>query len=228
MAKRIDEEITFFAKPTDSVGLGREILIDLDFLDKNKKSLEKISKTATVEKNTDNKEYGNFENLILLKFIINQIVKAENLDKIAYVTGWIDSDGNGIPTSFDKKVEVEIIKYFNIDKFVQTLQSNAKPSTLGKCAKHVRLALEAGGADTTNHPISASDYAPILIKNNFYEVNSPDYTPKKGDIYIIERFGTHTHGHIAGYDGSQWISDFKQKNANIYNKQNVIFHFFTR
>lgn len=108
MGKKIDENIQFYGKPTDNVKLGTEILIELNFLDKDKKSLEKINKKSPVIKNPDKEKFGNFENIILINFIIKDMVKTENLKKIAYVNGWIDSDDNKIPTSFDKYAEIEI------------------------------------------------------------------------------------------------------------------------
>jgi type VI secretion system secreted protein VgrG len=39
--------------------------------------------------------------------------------------------------------------------------------------------------------------------------------PIKGDIIVIEAFQGdkkyHKHGHIAMYNGTQWVSDFKQR-----------------
>lgn len=116
----------------------------------------------------------------------------------------------------------------NIDAFIAELQRNAHNSSTGRCAQYVRRALDAGGADTTGHPVSASDYAPVLLQNCFVEISTDGYIPQRGDIYIISRFANHIHGHIAGYDGTQWISDFKQAHANIYHGQSVIFHYFRK
>lgn len=108
MGKRIDENIQFYGKPTDNVPLGREILIELEFLDKDKKSLEKITKKSPVIKNPDKEKFGKFENIILVNFIVKDIVKSDNLKKVSYVTGWIDADDNKIKTTFDKYAEIEI------------------------------------------------------------------------------------------------------------------------
>lgn len=113
MSKRIDENIDFYGKPTDGVKLGQEVLVELDFLDKDKLSLEKIMKESSVIKNPDKEKYGNFDNLILVPFTVKDIVKADNLDKVAYVRGWIDSDANKVKTAFDKYAEFEISNRVN-------------------------------------------------------------------------------------------------------------------
>lgn len=125
MGKRIDENIQFYGKPTDNVPLGREILIELEFLDKDKKSLEKITKKSPVIKNPDKEKFGKFENIILVDFIVKDIVKADNLKKVSYVTGWIDADDNKIKTTFDKYAEIEIINcYLEYEFFKFLFQSN--------------------------------------------------------------------------------------------------------
>ena len=39
---------------------------------------------------------------------------------------------------------------------------------------------------------------------------------QKGDVYVEDRTNTHPHGHIAIYDGSNWISDFIQKTDHVH------------
>jgi len=36
--------------------------------------------------------------------------------------------------------------------------------------------------------------------------------PVKGDIAVMESFANHPHGHIQMYNGTQWVSDFRQNN----------------
>jgi len=57
------------------------------------------------------------------------------------------------------------------------------------------------------------------------EISQDAYSPLQGDIYIIEKSNVHEYGHIAGYTGNQWISDFKQKSMVIY-KDKVTYHFY--
>jgi hypothetical protein len=117
---------------------------------------------------------------------------------------------------------------FDADKFSAHLRSHAKPhgARLGDCAKWVRKALEAAGADTTGHPVPAKLYGPTLMRNGFHEITVPDpngYPFLKGDIVVIQptRNGN-PNGHIAGYDGTEWISDFEQQGfwpGNQYRKE---------
>ncbi|KJV36382.1 LysM peptidoglycan-binding domain-containing protein [Acinetobacter brisouii] len=104
----------------------------------------------------------------------------------------------------------------NLDKFAETLKRRAGNTSQQKCATFVRLALEAAGANTQGHPIAASDWGPTLLKNGYKEISQNFDNPLKGDIYIIQKTKIHTWGHIAGYTGDQWISDFKQKSHVIY------------
>jgi hypothetical protein len=65
-------------------------------------------------------------------------------------------------------------------------------------------------------------------------VNSPDvpitgsqlYMPKEGDIVVIDRSSSSKHGHIAEYDGQQWVSDFFQRNASPYKNKDIHMTFF--
>ena len=53
---------------------------------------------------------------------------------------------------------------------------------------------------------------------NFDSISIKNYKAKKGDIIVIENSNEHFWGHIAMFNGNQWISDFKQKNMNPYKK----------
>lgn len=61
----------------------------------------------------------------------------------------------------------------------------------------------------------AKDWGPILTRNGFHVVAVP--TPEhfkfqKGDIVVIQPYpGGNPAGHIAGFDGERWISDFAQR-----------------
>ena len=104
----------------------------------------------------------------------------------------------------------------NLDKMVDTARSNAEAKSRGQCARYCRMALEAGGADTTGHPIAAKDYGPILERNGFIAVSSDRYIPKSGDVVVSSGNKTHEYGHIAIYNGSAWYSDFKQRSKSPY------------
>lgn len=107
---------------------------------------------------------------------------------------------------------------FNLDAAVQFLTQNAKEKSTKYCARSVRKALEAGGLDLSDRPSSAYLYDTVLGKLGFKTITQSKgdqlpqgYTPQKGDIVVIGKSKSHPHGHIAMYNGHQWISDFKQK-----------------
>lgn len=86
----------------------------------------------------------------------------------------------------------------------------AEGSTL-HCARYVRLALEAGGIDTSGAPLSAKDYAPFLVTRGFAAVKGTGEDAIAGDVAVIQPYkGGSPHGHIAMYDGEDWVSDFVQ------------------
>jgi hypothetical protein len=103
---------------------------------------------------------------------------------------------------------------FDTDKFATYLTKHAGKSSQSHCAKSVRLALEAGGANTIGHPTPAKEYSATLIRNGFHAITVDDpakFPFLKGDIVVIEptKHGNPA-GHIAGYDGKNWVSDFVQ------------------
>ncbi len=101
----------------------------------------------------------------------------------------------------------------NIDlhKFSSKLESMSAKHSKEKCAKNIRIALQAAGADVSKHPVAASDWGQTLEKNGYKKIKPAFNRPQEGDIYIIERTSGHTYGHIAGYTGNGWFSDFRQK-----------------
>ncbi|MBK6851665.1 MAG: RHS domain-containing protein [Burkholderiales bacterium] len=97
--------------------------------------------------------------------------------------------------------------------YTAALDANARDQSQGQCAKAVRTALEAGGAETSGRPGSAKDYGPLLTRNGFSEVSAANYTPMPGDTAVFGSYsGGSAHGHIQGYTGngsSGWVSDFR-------------------
>jgi len=101
----------------------------------------------------------------------------------------------------------------DIAKFVDQLKSNARKMSQGRCAKYVRLALEAGGANTTGHPHDAKAWGPLLLRNGFHVVASEDpsqLSAEKGDVVVMQPPDASGAGHIQAYDGKNWVSDFVQ------------------
>lgn len=103
---------------------------------------------------------------------------------------------------------------YDSDKFATHISKHAGKHSQSHCAKFVRHALEAGGADTRGHPTDAKLYGPTLMRNGFHAITVAE--PKtflflRGDIVVMEptKHGNQA-GHIAGYDGQKWVSDFVQ------------------
>jgi hypothetical protein len=106
------------------------------------------------------------------------------------------------------------IVMIDTEKFANALRANARLVSRGQCAKYVRLALTAGGANTQAHPGTAKSYGPLLERNGYTEievVKPESFAPEKGDIVVFRpvKHGNQA-GHIQGYDGKGWVSDFVQ------------------
>ncbi|SEU15313.1 hypothetical protein SAMN05443639_108198 [Stigmatella erecta] len=102
----------------------------------------------------------------------------------------------------------------DIDKAVAHLNANAHATSQKKCAQYVRQAIEAGGVrlDVNTRPGEAKDYGPYLGRHGFTAVNTQNYVPQKGDVAVIQPYpGGSAAGHITMYNGSQWVSDFTQR-----------------
>lgn len=90
------------------------------------------------------------------------------------------------------------------------------------CAGWVMKGLWRGGCFVGLYP--AWMYKYVLPLYGFDEVKPSAY--RKGDIVVYPAVGKHIWGHIAIYDGKQWVSDFKQKHlivAPAYKKVKPIF-----
>lgn len=125
-------------------------------------------------------------------------------------------------------------QYFNIDAAVEYLNAHAFITYIkgqcGRCARAVRLSLEAGGIKTNPHPLSAKNYGNYLKKWGFIEVPVKDYTPIRGDIRVFQNYpGGSIHGHIDMYNGNKWVSDFIERGyypGSGYQKYNTPFSIF--
>jgi len=106
-----------------------------------------------------------------------------------------------------------IMAAFDRQRFVSYLRDNVSPAQFGegKCALHVRLALADAGLVPESHPVSAKDWGPTLETLGFTQVPGDDSEAVLGDIAVIQATSDSEHGHIEGYDGTEWISDFVQK-----------------
>ncbi|SET54142.1 CHAP domain-containing protein [Thorsellia anophelis] len=98
---------------------------------------------------------------------------------------------------------------WDIQGSVNFLRRNAAPSSLGQCAKYIRLALANGGINIEAVP-SAKFLGNSLLAVGFEEISASS-TPIKGDIVVIQPYPGSIDGHSAMFDGEIWISDFKQQ-----------------
>lgn len=114
----------------------------------------------------------------------------------------------------------------DIHKFTQKLMSMSHRTSAHQCARYVRIALESAGASFSSHPIAASDWGATLMQIGYKRIEPSFDQPKEGDIYIIKSTDRHRYGHIAGFTGSQWISDFRQASYDVYHDRNVTYQYY--
>ncbi|MDI3428371.1 NlpC/P60 family protein [Enterobacter sp. V87_3] len=96
------------------------------------------------------------------------------------------------------------------DVAISHLRSHALGRSHHECATFTREAILAGGIrlDRTQN---AKDYGASLLRAGFSEV-LPGSTPLAGDVAVIQPYaGGNSSGHMTMYDGTQWISDFRQR-----------------
>ncbi len=107
----------------------------------------------------------------------------------------------------------ERMAVFDSQVFVTFLRANVSPLPFGagKCALHVRLALKQAGLEPLLQPISAKDWGKTLLALGFGIGPVDAMDAVSGDIAVIQATSDSIHGHIQGFDGRQWISDFVQK-----------------
>lgn len=81
----------------------------------------------------------------------------------------------------------------------------------GRCARAIRLAINAGGVATPNNPVSAAKYKDYLLLLGFKVIAPEGYSPKVGDIAVFPAIAGNVHGHIEMYTGDGWQSDYIQE-----------------
>ena len=86
----------------------------------------------------------------------------------------------------------------------------------GYCARYVRKALQSAGYEFTPNP-SAYQYASrgTLASAGFTKISN-DMQPQVGDVVVYNRTSSRPHGHIQIFDGTDWVSDFRQKSISPY------------
>lgn len=90
----------------------------------------------------------------------------------------------------------------------------AEKKSIGMCALYVRKAIIAGGI-----PLyvggDAWSYKYTLPILNFHQVGKKSER-EVGDIVVFQPIGGRKYGHIAIWNGKQWVSDFKQRNLIVH------------
>ncbi|WP_323870132.1 N-acetylmuramidase family protein [Xenorhabdus szentirmaii] len=121
---------------------------------------------------------------------------------------------------------------WNKDIAINTLNKRAKPKSQSDCAKFTRIAIESGGVKIEippprpgNGAASAKDYGPSLEDVGFVAVYRYSGNPAEladvfsipgqqaGDVVVIQSKEGSPHGHMAMFNGTHWVSDFKQSNG---------------
>lgn len=99
---------------------------------------------------------------------------------------------------------------YNPDFAAEYATKHANTKSKGLCGYYVRLSIEAGGCPTFFFPRSASEYVSFLPDLGFTKIDASQKR-FKGDIVVFNAVEGHPFGHIAIWNGKQWISDFKQR-----------------
>lgn len=107
-------------------------------------------------------------------------------------------------------------------------------SSGSKCGRAVTLALEAGGLNTQGRENYAGNQGKYLLKSGWQQLPDDVTDFKAGDICVIKGLGSKDKdgnriGHMAMFDGQQWVSDFYQKDWDVYHgqaKRGVNTHFY--
>lgn len=118
---------------------------------------------------------------------------------------------------------------WNPEKAAEYVTKNAENKSVGLCAKYVRKGIIAGGIPLYQGG-DAWSYKYLLPILGFKEIE--DVNDKKvGDIVVFQPIGKRYFGHIAMWNGKQWVSDFKQRSIIVhsdYRKDGCEYSIFRR
>lgn len=106
--------------------------------------------------------------------------------------------------------------YYSNDRTVEYITSHAESKSHCMCAGYVIRAMWHGGCPIGLIPAYA--YSKTLPQMGFEEIPVKGYKPQKGDISVVPSNNQHPFGHIAVYNGRQWVSDFEQGSVILPSK----------
>lgn len=125
-------------------------------------------------------------------------------------------------------------KGWNVRRAIDTLQRNAKDHPTGYCSRYVQMAIGAGFGHSGSLNLGHAHMLPgKLGAFGFAPLSWEGYQPKAGDVYVSPALPGHQYGHVAMFDGQQWISDFRQRDmwggeAYRAHKRGVVFRHLTQ
>ena len=128
-------------------------------------------------------------------------------------------------------VWTQTYRYDN-DKACEYVGENALDKSHSCCAWFVMRAMQEGGCPIGILPAWAYRYAlPLYGYKEVYSGKGKECPPtfglEKGGLVVIPRGSYSIWGHIAMYDGQQWVSDFKQSRMSPY-RRNVKYRIYRR
>lgn len=91
---------------------------------------------------------------------------------------------------------------------------HAEKRSVGLCALYLRKAIIAGGIPL-HIGSDAWSYKYLLPMLGFEAVEN-GANKKVGDIVVFQPIGGRKFGHIAIWNGKQWVSDFKQRSIIVH------------
>lgn len=118
---------------------------------------------------------------------------------------------------------------WNAEEAARYATENAAKKSVGLCAMYVRRAMVAGGIPLYQGG-NAWHYKYLLPILGFEEIDNKE-EKMIGDIVVFQPIGKRRFGHIAIWNGKQWISDFKQRSIIVhsdYTKKECEYSIFRR
>ena len=99
--------------------------------------------------------------------------------------------------------------HYNNEKVAAYATIHAAGGSRCMCAWYVVKAMWRGGCPIGLIPAYA--YDKTLPQMGFNEISTEGYRPMTGDISVLPQNEKSQFGHIAVWNGKQWVSDFRQK-----------------